>query len=264
MKSTEKIEHITGLAVRSICQILSPSCIGCPSAKVFISADRDVMRDGVKTKINVRCEKTGMTGPVCPDRGQPGETYLKDLGVTRRLGEQQLSKTFNLDHLTTGDFSLAEVETLVKSSGYLNVVNGIFKQQEVENDEILHEMDETLRSVVGGRYRDSPIVWSLEHKFKTLHEAKAEYLDNHVQEYRINSDAVSGRCKPTVYMETYFPKEYRVSFGIRDGGPMVPDRLKPVQAARDESGDVTFFGDEPQPGPEPTHDEIYEDWGSFA
>ena len=262
---------MTEVAVKGICHVLSPSCIGCPSAKSYISTDKDPMRDETKVKITVRCDKMGMLGPACPDGGTPGGTYLKDLGVTRRLGEQLVAKTFGVSreiemkeagHYVTGD--------VVKAPDFVRSVEILFKNEEDSTARLLHEMNETIRYVTDGDVMRGPIEWIGEEKYNTLnHQAKGSYIKDHVVYCREHLIPGSPYCTPTPYMKEHFPKEYVRNFGILTDPPERAESRQPREAVQDEFGNVQFFGDDIPPTPKaydppPTQDELYEDWGSFA
>lgn len=251
-----------------MCYVLSPSCIGCPSAKSYISTDKDLIRDEIKVKITVRCEKMGMLGPACPDGGTPGGTYLKDIGVTRRLGEQLVAKTFGISreiqmggvgHYVTGD--------VVKAPDFIESVKVLFKSEEDRTARLLHEMTETIRYVTEGEMLDEPIVWIGEEKFETLGQAQGSYIKDHVMPIRETLSPSSTYCAPTPYMKDHFPKEYVRNFGILTDPPEHAVRKRQKEASFE---DVRFFGDDiPTPPkvyvpPPPDQDELYEDWGSFA
>ena len=255
-----KAEHFTDAAVRAISNSLAPSCIGCPFARQFVSADRELERDGTRIKISVRCDKMTMLGPACPDGGQPGSTYLKDIGIPRKLGEQQLDKSFILDHFDTeSGFNV----DMFKEPGYATYVKVAFEDRSYEIGGLLHNLDETINFVNNGEPMPEPILWSSEERFETIDQAKTGYIKQHVMEYERNRDEVSLICEPTSYMKEHFPEEYQRHFGVMTE---YDDRRSPRRMSED--ADIRFLGEDmpppPPSEPELAKDEIYEDWGTFA
>ena len=264
MESSKRIEHFTDMAVRAISNSLAPSCIGCPFTRQFVSADRELERDGIKVKISARCDKMTMLGPACPDGGQPGSTYLKDLGIPRKLGEQQFDKSFVVDRLAMAAVGRRDLD-MFRAPNYVNHVKVAFEDHADEIGAFLHNMDETINFVNNGEPMVEPILWNGETKFETLDQAKTGYVERHVTEYDRNRDEVSLICEPTSYMKEHFPEEYQRHFGV-----MTEYERKTRVQARDEFADVKFVGDFPPPTPPPSSepelakDEIYDDWGTFA
>lgn len=263
--TTAKIQNLTSLSVRALSDTLAPSCIDCTFARPFVSVDRGMERDDLRVKISVRCDKMTMIGPACPDGGQPGETYLKDLGITRRLGEQQIERSFGIDSFER------DMEGALKSSGYIEHIKLAFKEQAHNRDAVLHEMNETLNFVTsGGAHSDEPIAWLKgEATFDTFHKAREVYINNHIQPYRERLNDASLICDPTPYMKKYFPKECQLPFGIMtDHSTESAEKRRLAMEARDSHEGVIFLGDDSPPRSTnyepPTQDELYEDWGSFA
>lgn len=267
MTSIDKIAHMTEVTVRGLCHHLSPFCIGCPCAKSYVSTDKNPMRDETKVKIIVRCDKMGMLGPACPDGGTPGGTYLKDLGVTRKLGEQSLAKTFGISREMTKGLDHYASGSVFKAPEFSESISIYFKAEEDSVARLLHEMTETIRYVTEGEDVSEPIVWIGEKKFETLNQAQDSYIKDHVIHIREALMPGSPYCAPTPYMKDHFPKEYVRNFGILTD-PY--EHAAPKRSKGASFEDVRFFGDDiPAPPkayvpPSPDQDELYEDWGSFA
>ena len=256
------IKTLTSSSVRALSDIMAPSCIDCPFARQFVSVDRSMERDDIRVKISVRCDKMVVIGPACPDGGQPSGVYLKDLGVPRKLGEQQIKSVFRIDRFEIDEASF-DIESMLKAPDYINHIKFAFEEQAHERDAVLHEMNETLNFMIPGETLSEPIKWlGGEPDFDTFNKARDCYIENHVIPYRENMDHTL-LCDPTPYMEKYFPKEYIRPFGV------MTDHIAGRAETRDSFDGVAFLGDAPpsQPTtyePPPTQDELYEDWGNFA
>jgi len=272
MKLTGKIEYKTDSTIRGINNIIAPSCVDCPHAKKFVSVDQNPEKDETVVKITARCERMTMLGSVCPDGGEPGKTYLKDLGIPRKLGEQLISSSFSI-----GRFELEEdrigsdsIETMLKKPSYVEYINQKFKEQADENASILHEMTETINFVSNADSLDEPIAWlKSEPEFETFNQARADYITQHIQPYQENMDHSSIICNPTPYMKKYFPKKYVQPFGVMTERPISATKTPTREAVRGQHGNIISIGGDkpPEPNtyiPPPTQEEIYEDWGSFA
>jgi len=267
MSSVEQIEHVTSSAVRALCNSLAPSCVGCPSAQLFSSVDDDLSTGDIRVKLNVRCDKMGMSGPACPDGGTPGQTYLKDVGVTRTLGETQLSKAFAV--VRGVDVVSADAKRMLKSPAYIDGIHSLVREQELELAKDLHIVNETIDFVTHAEPLDTPIIWVGDTAFTTYSEARSTYVLQHDHQYYTHRDHRSGICEPTPYMKDHFPKAHQAPFGIFTDPPDSAKEKRPRQAVRDEDGDVQFLGNDHPTKPEtyippPTQEELYEDWGNFA
>ena len=235
---------------------------------VFVGLDPDHSRDCIHVKINIRCNNVGKSGPVCPDGGEPGGTYLKDIGMPRTLGEQQIAKSFTMDRWLS-DFSMVELGGLIKSPGYLEGITARFEYEADERHKMLHDLHATMEFVVAGEPLETPIIWAGYKEFKTFDQARASLIQNHIQPYRMNQQGTTLMCDPTPYMEDNFPKQYRREFGVMteyDGRGRIG---KPPREVRHAPEEVRFLGDDPPSKPktyipEPTQEDIYEDWGNFG
>ena len=257
MDAEDYIEDKTTAIVRSICDKLAPTCVGCPMAKVFVSQDPNPERDDHRLKINLRCDKMGMIGNICPDRGDPSRKYAKDIGMRRLLSEEQLSNTTNLDRFGMAGRNNTDIGRILGGEFYLNLVRSKMKEQYRRTEAKLHIFNEAVSYVAQGRSVNiEPVFWIGEESHDSLSEAVVEVEVKHRLEYEQKVEFSTGICEPTTYMKEHLQKELQRPFGVF------------VEHAKLHEG-IDFLGEELPPKPivhvpEPTQDELYADWGAYG
>ena len=261
MKPEEVISVGAVSSVKAICDLLAPSCIGCPHAKLVSSVDLHMERDATRIQLSARCDYIGRSGEFCPDGGMPGETYLNVMGVTRSLGESQVRHVYSISR---HEIEHRKVKQGTDSSAYQVIISGTFKEEKFKSDELLHILHETISFVEAGETwaDDGPMVWKGPTAFVTQKEAQAEYITKHIRPYQLDMDHMTRICEPTSYMKANFPKEHIRDFGIFvefDEKAAKQVRMMPPMQAADGPQDTIREPDLVVP-----QEELYEDWGSFG
>lgn len=259
MDTEEYIEHKTSTIIRSIANKLAPTCVGCPLAKIFVSEDRDFTRDSHRLKVNFRCDKMGMIGPICPDKGDPTLRYAKDVGMRRLLSEDQISVETGLEYRDM-KASTVEVSKLLKSNAYMDVLHAEVREEKNRIGERLHVFNEALNFASSITFDDSsePILWIGEEGHDTFIDALNEVVTKHTIEYRAEVDRSTGICEPTAYMKEHLSDNLSVPFGI-----FVDFEGENFRSFTREPREVVHMPKELELPIRP-QEEIYEDWGSFG
>ncbi len=261
MKTAEYIDDMTGMGVKSIAERLAPACIGCPLAKVFISEDRIDSSDCHLVKINIRCDKMGIHGNICPDGGDPRKKYATDIGMMRNLCDEQLATNVQLHYFMMPGTTTVEVSRLLKSDSYRDMIQRKFKKVKNDLDETLHIMNETIAYVSAHCTKTEPITWNGK-EISNLSQAIGDVRSKHYEEYRSETSMrSSGICVATEYMKEHFEKEFQTPFGIFVDSPS-------------EYEGVSFMGDEAMTKEEIDMpkafkkliepEEVYDNWASFG
>lgn len=256
MKTEGYISDRTELAVRAISEKLAPTCVNCPNAKLFISEMQDLYRDAHNVKINVRCDKMGIQGNVCPDGGDPREKYAKDIGMMRNLSEEQVAFRIVLENYMMGDSKRSDIAKIVKSREYLDLINEKVKGIKSELDDKLHIMNEAIAYVSHHIDNTIPILWVGDYQWDNMSEALDEYYSDHESEYREKLELSSGMCSPTVYMKNHFEEDFQRPFGV------LVDREVANGSSGTNLGEMIKIPEEFLGTIDP--EELYEDWGSFG
>ena len=235
-------------------------------AKLFVSEEPDLKRDRHRLKINVRCDKMGMIGNICPDRGDPTLKYAKDIGMRRSLSEQQYAININLEYHMMDLTKLDSLSNILKSGAYTSLVKSKMGAEKHRIDAKLHIYNEAVDYANQGSIKTETIAWIGE-GHESFSTAMGEVTSKHIFEYREQVSRASGICEPTTYMTEHLPKALHNPFGIFVNFEGHKMGMEPI----DE--DVGFLGEDAPPKlapetvafvPEPTQDELYEDWGAFG
>lgn len=260
MDREDYIEERTKIAVRATANKLAPTCLGCPFAKVFISEDRDFEKDAHRLRLNFRCAKMGEAIIKCPDGGDPTRRYAKDIGMWRTLSENQLAFDTSLSYPMMKGTDTARLSRLLKSSEYMSLIGSKIGKEKYQTEERLHVWNEAL-SFVNRDKEMEPVLWIGGEGHENFGAAINELERFHILEYTRDLDRSSGICEPTTYMKRHLPDHLQRPFGI-----FVDSKNKTSDKTHEG---VDFLGDDlPREiktyVPEPTQDELYEDWGVFG
>ena len=246
-------------------------------ARPFISERQDLRTQDHIIKLNMRCDNMGKTGAICPDGGDPTTKYVKDIGMTRRLYEQQVSHNFILHPLRMQDMT-GDISETLKSKTYMSMIDSKINDVQDRRARQLHIIHETIDFVDKDRLpsfppiivskslygavestimaRSQPMVWLGEGQDR-WETAKHDLTRSHIIEYRQGVEGSSQICEPTTYMKAHFPKDSVIPFGIFVDEPdtVVHHARRPEEISR---------YDLPPDPPPPKNEDIYENWATFG
>lgn len=255
------LSEIVESQVMGITRGLPTSCIGCPRISIFISADKNIVTDSYDLKITARCGlmNANIGDTLCPDGSEPNRLQAKDMGMRRKIADQQMQQVTSISAYKVQELELRCLEflDLMRSSDLVRVAKNTFHDIALSRYAEADYWFGTLESVNPDEM-EMPVMWEGE-SFDHWANAREGYSDHWAA--IILAGPFATHIEPTGFMAKHLPKKFVRPFrvvpaedrvrnpNVRMIMPTIADikKQEPVQA------DVW-----------PSNRDIYDGWGSFG